>query len=390
MKRFPLLFFVLVYANQGMSGLPEQCLYYLQRETLMLSAGTIGLISFITGLSWYVKPLWGFLIDYVNIQKYRSKYYLIFSYIGLILCTFYIICFGLNIISLIVLGLIMNCFIGICDVANDTQMCVFEKKYKLQGKVQAIQWTSLGVAGLVVSILGAYLADKFDETINYRIAYSLTLIIPIITLVYLFLFYKEDRVKKNKKIDGLWKDLKKGFTKEFVLCLAFIACFQMCPSFGTALMIKCRESLGVDKMFLGYLGATGGVLGIAGYLLYYWKFHKINIEKLLYFMIVFSAITNLFYLYIPNKWYLVGYNLAFGVFSGITFLTLLAFFARIVPKNSEGMMYAFVTSISNLCGRGGSWAGGVIYDHWGYNMTVIVSTVTTVLCLFFIPLLFKK
>ena len=140
-----------------------------------------------------------------------------------------------------------------------------------------------------------------------------------------------------------------------------------------------------SKMFLGYLGATGTVLGITGYLLYYWKFHKFPLRKLLYFMIVFTAFTNLFYLYIPNKWFLMGYNVAFGAFSGITFLSLLAFFARIVPKDNEGAFYALVTSLSNLCARGGNWIGGVIYDAHGYNTTVIVSTVLTLLCLFFIP-----
>ena len=35
-----------------------------------------------------------------------------------------------------------------------------------------------------------------------------------------------------------------------------------------------------------------------------------------------------------------AYNIAFGTVSGITFLTLLSFFAKIVPKGNEAMFYA--------------------------------------------------
>jgi len=81
------------------------------------------------------------------------------------------------------------------------------------------------------------------------------------------------------------------------------------------------------------------------------------------------------------------YNLLFGTISGITFLTLLALFAQIVPKGNEGMFYALITSLSNLCVKGGSWIGGVIYDNWGYGSTVILSSVLTLICIFLIPAL---
>ena len=381
----PLLFFILVYANQGIASLPDQCIYYLTRESWKLSAGMIGLIGFITGLAWYIKPLWGFLIDYLPIRKFRAKYYLYLSYICLVLIYFYIIGVGLNFWSLIITGIMINCFIGINDVANDSQMVIYERKYKLSGKIQAIQWTSLGVAGLIVSLLGAYVAKTFSDHMNYRVAYGIAMIIPLLTLIYLRFKYKEQPIKKIKKPINFFKDIKKALNPQLIFCLLFIACFQLCPSFGTALMIKARETLMVDKMFIGYLGATVTVLGIIGYILYYWKFHKFNMKKLIYFMVIFTGITNLFYLYIPNKWFLIGYNVIFGAFSGITFLTLLAFFASIVPKGMEGMIYALVTSISNLCVKGGSWIGGTIYDNFGYNTNVLVSTLLTFACIFFIP-----
>lgn len=382
----PFLFFILVYANQGFSSLPSQCIYYITRESWKLSATLLGLISFVTGFAWYVKPCIGYLADKYCQNKIKNP--LIISYsilIGLSLC---IIIFGLNLWSLIIVFTLSNFCIAFNDILNDKKMCKLEKKYNLGGSIQSLQWTSLSVAGLVVSILGAWIADKLDINIGYRIAYAITLIVPIITLVYLKFYFKEERYSKSTiNLKNVWKSIK---NKKFLFSLLFIACFQLSPSFGTPLFIKMREVMNIDKMFIGFLGATGTILGILGYILYYWKFHKFNITKLLYFTVFFSALTNLFYLYIPNQWYLLAYNILFSTIGGITFLVILAFYARITPNNAEGLIYALITSVSNLCGHLSSVFGGIIFDNFGYNWTVIISTIFTLACLWFIPHLKEK
>ena len=65
----PLLFFVLIYLNQGLSSLPSQSLYYLTRETWLLTATQLSLISFVTGFAWYIKPVAGWLFDRFPIGK---------------------------------------------------------------------------------------------------------------------------------------------------------------------------------------------------------------------------------------------------------------------------------------------------------------------------------
>lgn len=51
------------YANQGISSLPDQCLYYLLRENWKLSATMLGLISFVISIAWSLKIIWGLLVD---------------------------------------------------------------------------------------------------------------------------------------------------------------------------------------------------------------------------------------------------------------------------------------------------------------------------------------
>ena len=379
------LFFILVYGNQGFSDLPSQCIYYLTRESWHLSATMLGLLAFITSLAWYCKPIFGYLADYFGSKK-KLKNYLIANTILIILASLYIVFFGMNITTLIVLFSLINFAIAGNDVSNDKEMCVLEKKHNLSGRIQAIQWTSLGIAGLIVALLGAYIADKFSAVYNYRIAYAITLVLPIALLIYLIKYYKPSVVRKQ----AIRFKLSVLKNKEFILGILFIMFLRFSPSFGTALMIKMRECMGIEKMFLGYLGATGTVLGIIGYILYYWKGYKINLRKMLYFTIVFSALTNLCYLYLPNKWTILTYNVAFGAIDGMCFLAIMAFIAKIVPTGYEGISYAIVTSVNNLSARLGGVFGGIIYDHFGYNYNVIIASITTLLCIFIVPYLIIK
>jgi len=211
------------------------------------------------------------------------------------------------------------------------------------------------------------------------------LIIPMLLLIYLLKYFEQSNTKKKIKFN--FKVLK---NKEFLIGILFIAFLRFSPSFGTALMIRMRECMGIEKMFLGYLGATGTVLGIIGYILYYWKGYKFNLRKMLYFTIIFSSLTNLCYLYLPNKWAILSYNIAFGAIDGMCFLAIMAFIAKIVPVGFEGISYAIVTSINNLSARLGGVFGGILYDNFGYNWNVIIASLTTALCLLLVPYLIIK
>ena len=388
-KNYGLILFLCIgqYFSQGLSSLPDQAIYYLTRESWKLSASLIGFITFITAVAWYLKIIFAYFIDNVSIKGKTTTYYLYFSYILILLSCFYIVFFGLNLISLIIIGILINIGVAFADVSVDKHMAQIEKKEKIAGKIQSQQWTSLGIAGLIVALGGAWIAKTWSAPLNYKIAYGLYSIVPIILLFFLFFYFKEPI--KHKKAVSFKSIIKANFkelkNKKFLIGLLFIACLQLSPSFGLPLMIKCREVLKVSKMFLGVLGALGTVLGVIGYLIYYKWVYKFNTKKMLYFMVVFSGLTNLFYLYLPNKWVLLSYNVLFGAFSGITFMILLAFFVRIIPTGFEAFFYALVTSISNFCARGGSFFGGLIYDKTNYETAVIVSSVLTLICVFFIP-----
>jgi len=384
-KKIPIFFFLIVYFNQGFFNLSGQTIYYLTRETWLLSASMLGLLGFITSLAWYSKPLFGFICD----RTTNHKKLLTISYSSLLFLYLILIILPINIWILIIVLTLINCCIGANDVCNDKYMVKYEQSMKLNGRLQSLQWSALYVSAFIVSLLGAFIANKFEVQLAVKICYGIASIIPIVTLFYLKYKFKNLITDKSKPT-AFKKTLLYFKNPKILFSLFFIVCFQLCPSFGNPLLIQMREHLHVSKMFIGYLDATSILFALLGYFLYYKIFYKYNLKKLLYFTVIFGAITNLFYLYIPTQWHIFGYNIAFGAFSGITSLTILAFFATLVPKGNEGMIYACITALSNLCAKTGSLFGGVIYDRFGYQITVIISTLFIMCCLFFIPKLLTK
>jgi len=150
-------------------------------------------------------------------------------------------------------------------------------------------------------------------------------------------------------------------------------------------MIKMRETLHIDKMFIGLLGTVGTTFGIIGYILYFFKIYKFNLKKLLYFAVLFSGLTTFCYLYIPNQWTLLVYNILFGTIGAIIHLTILSHCAKITPKGNEGFTFAGIMSILNLGSMFSGYLGAFLYDKIGYNNLVIISALFTIVCVFFIP-----
>jgi len=374
------IFFILIYFLQGIRGLPKQSLYYLMREQWGLSVAKIAYIGVLTTIPWIIKPLYGLLSDLVPIRKKRTKYYLLFNYACMVILGIYVFFNGLTLMTLILTGIAFGVFLASSDVFCDSVMCQYEKRYNMKGKIQAVQWFSIGVAGFITSLGGAYIAKYY----NYRLAYLLFSLFPAIMFVYLLKYYKEKDSKK-KRVEVL-KNIKKAFkNKQLWLALAFLFCYYLSPSFGIPLMVKMREVLHIDKMFIGVLGTVGTVFGLIGYALYFFKVHKFDLKRMLYFMVIFSTIATLFYLYIPNQWVLLTYNIIFGTVGAILHLILLAYCAKITPAGAEGFTFAGITSVLNAGMMGSSALGGFLYSKIGYSNLVILSALMTLICILFIP-----
>jgi MFS family permease len=380
------IFFAIIYAIQGISGLPGQAVYYLMREDWGWSISTIQYIGAITMIPWIIKPLYGLFSDLVPWGGYRTRRYLIANYLLIILTCGYVVCFGLSYHIILLTGLLVGFALAFNDVACDSVMVRAEQKAGTLGKIQAVQWTSIGIVSLLVSLGGAYIAKYY----GFRLAYALMAVLPIFGLWFIWRYHNEEKTKATRSW-GQVKTMFGGFKdKRLILGALFLYALYLPPSFGTPLMAYMREVMHIDKMFIGLLGTLGTATEVLGFLVYLkWGF-KWDMYKKLYWCIILSSISSLAYLYIPNQWWLLMYGMVFGGLVGIIHLTILSYAAKIVPKGSEGFIFAGLMSILNLGSQTSITLGGLLYGSLGFHGLVVLSGIVSLLPIFVVHLLRKQ
>jgi len=379
------VFFALIYAIQGINGLPGQAVYYLMRENWGWDIPTIQYIGAITMIPWIIKPLYGLFSDLCPWGGYRTRRYLIVNYILICLVSAYVLYFGLNYAAIILTGLVAGFALAFNDVACDSVMVRAEQKAGTLGKIQAVQWTAIGIVSLIASLGGAYIAKYY----GFKLAYALMAVLPVFGIWFIWRYHDEEKTKPTRSWSQV-RGMLRGFKdKRLILGAVFLYALYLPPSFGTPLMAYMRETMHIDKMFIGLLGTIGTATEILGFIAYFKWGYKWNLYKKLYICIVLSGLSAFAYLYIPNQWWLLAYGMIFGGIIGIIHLTILSYAAKIVPKGSEGFIFAGLMSILNLGTQTSITLGGLLYEPFGFRGLVILSGIISLLPLAVVHL-FKR
>jgi len=365
-----------VYFTQGIEGLPSQGLFYYLKETLNFSPEKIMFISSITISAWLVKPVIGYIID----NFFNKK---VWIFIALALDIVLVLFVGIASLPLWILVsiLVLNSTdAAFRDVAVDGIMCVEGKKLNATGKIQSVQWISINVAILLTGIGGGYIAQKW----GYQTAFLS--LIPIYMLVGIpAYFYKEDEASiQNKTKVTLFSDLRKLLSQKQLLVVGlFIFLYKYSPSFGTPLFFIQRDTFKWGKIWIGVLGSLSTVFSIMGSLLYYKFSQKIKIKKWLYFSVFLGALTTMSYLYYTPVTAVV-YEIVYGFIGMFIFLMVMDFMARSTIKGLEATSFALLCSISNLALVTSNLSGAFLLPLVGLKWLIIVSALTSFLCLFLI------
>lgn len=331
------------------------------------------LISSIITLAWLVKPIIGYIID----NFFNKK---VWIFISLALAIVASLILGLNqlpIFALVALLLMTSTNAAFRDVSVDGIMCVEGKKYNSTGKIQSVQWISISVSGLITGILGGYIAQKA----GYKLGFLC--LIPVYLLVGLIAsFYKES----NSVDDGypaayLFRDLKKLFAdKRLVIVALFIFLYKYSPSFGTPLFFIQRDTFKWSKIWIGTLGTISTLFQIGGALFYYKFSQRINLKKWLFFSVFLGTATTLSYLYYTPV-SAVAYDILYSFIGMFIFLMILDFMARNTLKGLEATSFALLASISNLAQTTSNLSGAFLLPIVGLKWLIIVSALTSFLCL---------
>ncbi len=367
----------LVYFNQGIGSLTGQPLFFYLKETLGLPASTVMYLGSVTTIPWMIKPLYGWLSDTFPLFGYRRKSYMIFS--GLLgIAT--ALSIGLTpILPLMVLYalLIVDALGGAMkDVAVDGIMVEEGQRRGITGKIQSIQWGSLTLATVITGAAGGWIAEHFD----YHLSFLLVAFFPA-AVAGLAFFYAEQPASQSVSTVRLWEVLK---NKQLLLAMLFLFLFWFSPSFGVPVSFKMRDDLHFSRFTMGLLSTLGSACSILG-AVWYWKTSRtLDLKKWLVISVLISGLSTFAYLYLTRV-SIVIYTVLFGIFSMAIQLIVMDFSARICPKGKEATTFALITSILNLGMFLSQIIGGKLHALVGYQGLVIISGMTTFLCLPLIP-----
>lgn len=364
-----------IYFTQGCESLPSLSFFFYLKEKLGFTPEKIMYIGAITGLAWLVKPLWGYLCD----NFLSPKKWIILSLLGSISIVGY---FGLTtflpLTLLIVLLFLVGFNAALRDVSVDGIMCIDGKETNTCDKIQAIQWTSITIASILVGLGGGYIADHYTYKIGYLCLIPIYLIIMGIVLRYRSTVLQHRTSVHVLETICSYKELfvNKGF---LVACL-FLFLYKYNPSFGTPLSFIERDVFKWSGQWMGTLGAIVSCFEIIGAIIFFKICKKINIKKWLYISVFLGAITTLCYLHFTPISAII-YGIAFSILGMFIHLIVMSWMAKTTLPGKEATSFALLCSISNLAATASSLSGAFLFPKIGLQPLIVISALTSFICL---------
>ncbi len=391
-----LIIFALVYffSPNGLSSLPNLSINFLLKETLKLTASQLAYFSAISILGWAIKPLWGLISDLIPLKGSRRRNYLILTSLIAAFCWFILaLTPNYNVWFLLIVLTFSSFAYAFQDVVTDALMIELGKRENALREFQGIQWIAVSIAQIITGFTGGLAASKLSPQITFLIAFTFPLITALIT--YLLLKNEPESILRFKEFTSSFKYA--FLNKEFLLITIFLFLWNFSPSYGAPFFYYMVDELKFSKVLIGTLGSISAIGSALGAIIFTSFLRKVNFKKLLIFSILIGGLGTFFSLIYLLNFVKNNYNLAvglsifdrivFGALGMIAFLTMLTFAAQKTESLVAGSMFAFLTSIINLGSIGSSFLGGFLYDKVGLGPLIVISGLTSLAILIFVPFL---
>lgn len=389
---------VYFFSTNGMASLPAIAVSFLLKDVLHMTASQAAYFSAITMLGWLVKPIWGIISDTVPLFGYRRKSWLVITALGAAAIWFYL---GATetprytTTLLIMLFTVSAMFYAFNDVVCDGLMVETGKSHNLTGKFQVWQWSGVYVAAVITGIGGGWVA----EHLSYQKIFTVNGIFPLIVMLAVVLFIKEDRsIDRRSQVRASFQAFREAAKERRLWAIAFfLFAWTFSPSFGAPFFYFSVDTLHFGKVYLGAVSTVAAIGSLIGTLAFGRYENKFKTGRILYYTVALGTIVTLLDLIYFTQ-FMIGspiivrtYNItmaiAMGALSGFTSLILLNLAARICPKWGEGTTFAALVSFWNIGLMGSQALGGYLFDKIGLQPLIVVSAVFTALAAALVPFL---
>jgi predicted MFS family arabinose efflux permease len=380
------------YFLQGMGGNPglhDQILSKFLQENLKLDEFQAETFSFYLVIPWMIKPLYGLISDFFPIFRLRRKSYFILtsllgiaSYLGLVF-------WGVSYQNALVLLCVAGVSFAFSDVLCDAVMVEKGQPLQATDRLQAAQWTANGVAGIIIALVGGYIA----EYLTLQQALLLSAVAPALVILLTLFFLKEEPAQSSAEAAKLaWGGLKAAMKSPVLWTTAiFLFLFQCNPHLGGNVFYQYQKKvLGFSEILIGHIRTVGAVGFVLGAVFYGYLSKRLSHRGLLHAIISTGVVTTLMYLWFKDARSAFIITGVTSVVSVVSFLGLLTVAAKACPKHAEGVMFALLMSFLNFGQRFGGIIGAKLYQSIGYSNLILLSAALTAAMWLLMPFVKEK
>lgn len=388
---FATLYFVQGFAepSEGLIAQPVRA----QLRFLQVTPSEISHYSFLIGLPWSFKLLFGLTSDFVPIFGSRRKSYLLISTLLAAVSLFAVACIPFELQRLkTIFGFICAASIGVAftDVVVDALAVSAGQKYGLTGRFQAIQWGGIYTATILTGSIGGLLSQYHLPWIGFVICGSLA----VVSLVMTFAVVREEPHDKTSSM-GVLRSLGSTLQSPLVWTVGtFLFLWNFNPFSSVVLEDYITKQLHLSEQFVGHTRSVAGIGSILSCGAYAVWGPRIPVRWLIHGSILTGVLSSLVYLLMWNEWSGLAVSLLSGAFYMLGTLVQLDLAARACKPESAGTTFAALMALSNFGMSLGIYIGGSWYEwlaQWlgnvpqAFAVLVLLGSLATATCWLLVP-----
>ncbi len=357
------------------------------KNHLHANVAEVSAFSFWAGLAWYLKPLFGLMIDAFPLFGTRRRWYMIISSV-LAAGAWGVVSLGQARYGTFLLGsILLGVFMVVASTIMGALLVETGQRYGATGRVSAVREVVQNGCYIATGYTGGLLAERaFGVTAGVGAGLLLTLA----AVAYVFLPEKPVAQRDMEVWARAKRQLSLVFASRTLWAAAgLIVLFFFSPGFTDPLLFRQQDLLHFNDRFIGVLTTVDGIALVVGGALYGLICRRFELRTLLFAGIVCYGSAALLYLnYHPTHRGAIDIEIAAQFLQGVSVLPLFDLATRATPRGGEGMGYALMMSARNLALFGANWVGSkLIVAHVPWDALVWLNAGTTFVCLIAVPFL---